>query len=395
MPNDADDNPRARRPLANDLRGASRLAVDAVTGVSQVVEGLHRSVSGRGTGLSGLVYRSVRGVAQGVGQGLDAALASLGPLLGATPGGARREALLAALNGVLGDHLAESANPLAIPLQFRQAGQPVPLEPAALATALPRAGSGVLLLVHGLCMNDLQWQRRGHDHGEVLARELGLTPLYLHYNSGQHISHNGQALATALQQLVQAWPQPVERLVIVGHSMGGLVARSACHSAEAAGLGWRQVLRELVFLGTPHHGAPLERAGNWAQFVAGFSPYALPFTGLARVRSAGIRDLRHGNLLDSDWAGIAASDPRDARTPVPLPAGVAAYAVAATQRSAPARGRPPGDGLVPVDSALGRHRNPVFDLGLPTERQWLAQGMNHFDLLSSRAVCEQLLRWLG
>jgi pimeloyl-ACP methyl ester carboxylesterase len=394
MSHDADDKPRARAPLAHDLRGVSQLAVDAVAGVSGIVEGLHRTISGRGTGLSGLVYRGVRGVAKGVGQGLDATLASLDPLLGATPGGERREAMLAALNGVLGDHLVERGNPLAIAMQFRRGGHALPLQRDALAAALPQAGPGVLLLVHGLCMNDLQWRRRGHDHGEGLARALGLTPVYLHYNTGLHISQNGLALAQALERLVQAWPQPVKRLVIVGHSMGGLVARSACHHAGLASMGWTDVLGELVFLGTPHQGAPLERVGNWAQFVAGFSPYALPFTGVARMRSAGIRDLRHGSLVDSDWSELAENDPLDARKPVPLPAGVAAYAVAATQRTAPARGRPPGDGLVPVDSALGRHRDAALDLQLPADRQWLAYGMNHFDLLSNPAVCERLLGWL-
>src|SRR5205823_7106966 len=102
-------------------------------------------------------------------------------------------------------------------------------ERAALKQRLSEARGDVLVLIHGLCMNDLQWQRDGHDHGAVLARELGFTPVYLSYNSGLHISTNGRELSAQLQALLDAWPCPVQRLVLVGHSMGGLLARSALH----------------------------------------------------------------------------------------------------------------------------------------------------------------------
>src|SRR5690606_12638053 len=120
----------------------------------------------------------------------------------------------------------------------------------------------VVVLIHGLCMNDLQWQRNGHDHGAQLERALGCTPVYLRYNSGRHVSENGNELAALLERLVATWPVPLTRLTLIGHSMGGLLARSAEHLAREQGMSWSKVLRELVFLGTPHHGAPLERAGH-------------------------------------------------------------------------------------------------------------------------------------
>ena len=130
-----------------------------------------------------------------MGHGLDTLLAQLEPLLGERSTWPGREALLAALNGVLGDYLAAPSNPLAITMHLRRGGVALPLEREPLAAAIPDAGGKLLVLVHGLCMNDLQWRRKGHDHGAALARDLGYTPVYLHYNSGLHVSTNGRAFA--------------------------------------------------------------------------------------------------------------------------------------------------------------------------------------------------------
>jgi hypothetical protein len=355
-------------------------------------------LDGRTRGISGLVYRTIRGVARGVGAGIDAALGLLGPSPPADDPSPRREALVAALNGVLGDHLAGTANPLATQMTLRHAGRPLALDTAALAAALPDAGPRVLVLLHGVCMNDLQWTRAGHDHGQALARDLGYAPLYLRYNSGAHISANGRALSQLLEQLTEQWPQPVQRLVLLGHSMGGLVARSALHHAALAGHRWPQRLGDLVFLGTPHHGAPLERAGHRVDIALSGMPYAAPFARLGKVRSAGITDLRHGCLVDEDWRGrdrFARDAPR--RQPVPLPDAVRCFTVAASLRpqgSAPA-GRLLGDGLVPLDSALGRHADPRQALTFPEDRQCIVYGIHHFELLGSTQVYEQLRRWLA
>src|SRR6185295_16616323 len=120
----------------------------------------------------------------------DAILGRLVPLFGASLPSPRREALVAVLNGVLGDYLADTANPLSIRLQFRRDGVQLPMRRDELATAIPKCSGKILVLVHGLCLNDLQWNRRGHDHGAALARDLGWTPVYLNYNTGLHISTN-------------------------------------------------------------------------------------------------------------------------------------------------------------------------------------------------------------
>ena len=306
----------------SDLRGFQRLANDATVGLTDLVEAMHHTVlrtpgilgkspTGRTAGITGFVYKSVRGITRLVGGGVDALLGILAPLLADRPSSEEREAILAAINGIFGDYLVASGNPLAVPMQLRKGGVPVPVNRAALATAFPDPGRKIAVLVHGLCMNDLQWARKGHDHGAALARELGYAPVYLHYNTGLHVSTSGREFGDLMETLLRQWPQPVERLIIIGHSMGGLVARSACHYAARAGHAWPKRLDELIFLGTPHLGAPLERAGAWVDFLMGISPYTAPFARLGRIRSAGIKDLRHGYLRDEDWQTHPAATVRD------------------------------------------------------------------------------------
>ena len=415
-PDDHDDGPTAAEAAshARALRGAAKLATDATTGLTDLVEAVHARIASvpglpgpadeRTRGIAGLVYKTVRGVTRAVGGSVDTVLAALAPAL-SPPSGQRaglpspeREAVLAALNGVLGDHLARTANPLAIRMAFRRGGRALPLQREALAVALPDAGEKLLVLVHGLCMNDLQWRRSdGRDHGEALAATLGFTPVYLHYASGLHVSTNGRALASQLEQLLAAWPRPIARFAIVAHSMGGLVARSALHYGRAAGHHWPDRLDDLACLGTPHHGAPLERVGQGVDVLLGATPYAAPFARLARLRSAGITDLRHGNVVDEDWkGGDRFEGATDRRQAVPLPAGPRCFALAGTLAlEGDIKDKLLGDGLVPVASALGKHRLAKRTLKFAPERQRVFEQTNHMQLLSSPEVFEQLRAWLA
>jgi pimeloyl-ACP methyl ester carboxylesterase len=288
---------------------------------------------------------------------------------------------------VYGDYLVRTDNPLALGMVLRHQGRPV--DATSPAVALAAAGGAVpggklLVLVHGLCMSDLHWTREGHDHGAALAREFGYTPLYLRYNSGLHVADNGRDFAALLETLVAHWPQPLDELVIIGHSMGGLVARSAVHQARKSRHAWIRRLKKMVFLGTPHHGAPLERGGHGLDFVMELSPYSAPFTRIGKSRSAGIRDLRHGSIT------------RGAHRFVQLPSGVQCYAAAAVmgaKRNALAE-RIVGDGLVPLDSALGHHKDGMKALAFPQHRQWVGHEMGHLELLNRGEVYAQLREWL-
>ncbi|MGE5162381.1 MAG: esterase/lipase family protein [Betaproteobacteria bacterium] len=389
---------KLNRTHAADLHGVARLAFEATAGIVDVVERMHHTIqrrpwplgkprAGSTRGITGFVYRTVRGSVRLIGRGVDASLAPVVELMPEGAAGPRRDALLAAINGVYGDYLARTGNPLAIPMSVRHRGQPVdPSDPADSLRAIGgSAPTGrVLLLVHGLCMNDLQWRRDGHDHGAALAAALGCTPLYLRYNSGLHVADNGAELAETLEKLVAAWPCPVEDLTILGHSMGGLVARSACHHAEAKGHAWPERLRKLVFLGTPHHGSPLERGGHGLDYLMSLSPYSAPLTRLGRSRSAGIRDLRHGTIT------------RGKHRSAPLPARVERYAMGAMlgEHRNVVSERLVGDGLVPLDSALGLHEDPARCVGFPKSHQWIGARMGHLELLSRPEVYRQLEKWL-
>jgi len=396
-----------------DIRGIAQLAVQATAGVTRITEGVHQSVlgtmgisggnaPGQTRGITGLVYKSIQEVAQLVGKGVDTVLAGLQPLFEAAeetrPGTPEREAILAALNGVMGDRLVEGNNPLATPMTLRYQGEALNWQDLP---PMPAASNKVVLLIHGLCMNDLQRhaQHKGFDveHGEALASALDYTPIYLRYNSGLNTSQNGSELSAQLEQLVTHWPTSIEELSIVAHSMGGLLTRSACHYAQKDGLRWPDHLKNIVFLGTPHHGAPLERAGNWANTILGSMPYTKPFTTLGQLRSAGITDLRYGHVLDEDWRGHDRFHRKpDNRQLVPLPDGVACYSVAATvadKRSILAN-HLVGDGLVPLHSALGHHDDARRKLQFSEESQWIAYRMNHMELLSSPEVTRQMVQWL-
>lgn len=396
-----------RQLRVTDLRGVARLATQATTGVTHITEGVHQSVLGtmglpggkevgRTRGLTGLVYQGVREITRLVDVSLQAALLRLEPFLERGANAAlspEREAVLSALNGVMGDRLAEDGNPLALTMELRQQGRAIDL--AALRASGQVTGK-VLLLVHGLCMNDLQWLRAGHDHGAHLAQALGYTPVYVRYNTGLHTSINGGELAGRIEALLADWPVPVQELNVLVHSMGGLVVRSAVQQAVQGGLQWPGRLRKLVFLGTPHHGAPLERAGNWVDVILGSTPWSRPFARLGHLRSAGITDLRYGHVQEADWQGHDRFRKRpDARHHLPLPPGVACYTVAATlarQRS-PLAERLVGDGLVPLRSALGQHEQAERTLEFPKSHQHVAYGLGHMALLEDAQVAQQLVRW--
>jgi pimeloyl-ACP methyl ester carboxylesterase len=259
------------------------------------------------------------------------------------------------------------------------------IDPVFPAAAIPRASGKIMIAIHGLCLNEQHWARVGHDRLVHLARKSGHTLLHLRYNSGRSIEANGQALAALLETLVSHWPAQVARLTLVGHSMGGLVARSAMLKGGREDHRWRRSLRQLFTLGTPHQGAPLERGGNRLDYVMELSPYVAPFTALGKARSAGITDLRYGSITANEQEFV------------PLPTDVECYALAATlaRRRGVLADRLIGDGLVPLDSALGRHPQPERTLAIPAARQWIGYELGHLDLLGRADVYAQIGRWLA
>ncbi|MEM8599230.1 MAG: alpha/beta hydrolase [Bacteroidota bacterium] len=406
---------RLRPRLQSDLNGAVRLATDAVLGVTDVVEAAHQAVwttlgipaqvPGRTRYLTGRIYAAVRGITCLVGHGVARAVRpatvprGLGNPRQGTP------TLRAVLNGVVGDYLAATANPLATPMSLQVGGRPLVCEStmdaegAPQAFDVPEATSRIVLFVHGLCMDERAWgadttaQREpdASSYPEVLVAQ-GYTPLRVRYNTGLPIADNGRRLAGLLGVLHARWPAPVDEIAVVAHSMGGLVVRSALHHADTlkggTTMAWRRHLRRIVCLGTPHHGAPLERFGGWVDAMLGRSRFTAPYAMIGAMRSAGITDLRQGRVSDR-------------AEPVALPPDVAWYAIAGALGDGgdqevlrPRSWSLVGDGLVPVASALGDHRDADLRLSLREHHRHIVSDTGHLALLRSPEVAASLVRWL-
>lgn len=349
-------------------------------------------VPGRTRGLTGFVYKSVRGVTGLVAAGLDTAL-GLTTALDRTSAESsfERDAAISALNGVLGDHLAHTKNSLAIEMSMWCGGKLV--DAAYLADAItPPSRSKLAIFVHGLCMNERQWHERARDTGEARLIALGYTPIYLRYNTGLHVSQNGSQLVALLEKTLALWNSPIEDIIFVAHSMGGLVTRSALAQSIPAKSSWRAKVSKAFFLGTPHQGAPLERGGHWIDLVLAATPYTRPLAKLGKIRSTGITDLRHGHVTEADWAGE-----QIAKSATALPADMECFAIAATtgKTKRDLRDALLGDGLVPVASALGKHRLIERRLAFDESNTWIAYERNHMDLLGDDEVFAKIENWLS
>lgn len=272
--------------------------------------------------------------------------------------GKKLELAIAALNGLVGDHLARSGNGLATEMVLVHRGEPLVLDRHRLAEALGARSERVVVLVHGLMGTESVWELPdGTDYGSSLSRDLGYAPLYLRYNSGLSIADNGAELARLLDAVVALAPRPVTELVLLGHSMGGLVIRAACHAASLEQRAWLPLATRAIYVGTPHLGAPLERAGRVVNRLVASVPD--PVTRLvaqvADLRSDGIRDLGDADLRHEDRALRApVLGLRDPAHPVPLVDGMRHLLVAGSISADPRIAALFGDALVPLESATFR-----------------------------------------
>tara|TARA_B110000091_G_scaffold213509_1_gene263145 strand:+ start:3020 stop:4225 length:1206 start_codon:yes stop_codon:yes gene_type:complete len=392
----------------SELQGISHLLVDATIGITDLVEDMHKQIVHPSflpstliqkliTTIAGITYQNIRWSTLFIGKSLHKILEQLTPAIGQIKASDKKEIILSVLNGVIGDYLEEKKNPLKIEMQFRYRLKSLLLDPKSLKATYPNINGKIILMLHGSCMNDIQWTRKKHNHGNIIAKELNKTPIYLNYNSGRHISTNGKALNDCLEELVKNWPVPIEELVIIAHSMGGLVARSALYYGEQEQKNWTKDLKKVVFLGTPHHGSHVERKGNYLDIILETIPYVKPFARLGKIRSAGVTDLRHGNLVDEDWKNNDRFERKaDQRQHIPIPKQIEFYSIAAVigKKTTTVSAKILGDTLVDVKSALGQHKNPDKSLLFKKENSWIVYENNHLDLLSNPKITEKIKEWL-
>ncbi|MEZ4372752.1 MAG: alpha/beta hydrolase [Polyangiaceae bacterium] len=318
-----------------------------------------------------------------------------------------RDAALGVLNGVVGDFLESRENGLSTPMSLRRNGIEIPAETAALRQALPDARPKLCVFVHGLACTEWSWSAYAEDawgdpelnYGSLLESEHGYSVLFVRYNSGRRIATNGRELAELLEALVRAYPAPLEELVLIGHSMGGLVSRSAAQHAHEAGLPWPARLKHLICLGSPHHGAPLEKAGNLLTNVllAFDTPGTQVPAKVINARSAGIKDLRFGALLEDDWGGSHVDALLDDRRRPVLPLSHVKYHfIAASVSNDPEHpvGQALGDLMVRRGSAQGEHAAVERAIPLPAADRVTLGGVTHLGLVNEPRVYSQLLAWL-
>lgn len=319
----------------------------------------------------------------------------------------RGRVALAVLNGAHGDLVQRAAPGLDVGTTVRVDGRAVPPDPTALRAAFPDATGRIAVFLHGLTESEDSWGYGALKHhgrpdvtyGSLLRADLGLTPVYLRYNTGLHISENGRSLSALLSALVDAWPADVQDLVLIGHSMGGLVARSALHHASGGTPGahrWTHLVRDTITLGSPHLGAPLERGVHRLALRLARLPETRPLAQVLALRSVGIKDLRHGSVVEADWTGrdLDAGEPV-APTRVPLHDGARHFVVLATLSRNPAGAVADlvGDLLVTPRSAVG-DTGDHERLAFPADHVLRLGGLHHFDLLDHPEVYAQLRRWL-
>jgi pimeloyl-ACP methyl ester carboxylesterase len=400
-----------------EIRSLSEIAAGSLAQPAATAREVHSAVAGRVFGMLGPLGAPVRIVHDGVSRASYGAVA--GALRAPVRTGGRRIAeraregpdaladslpgglALGALNGIAGDRLARDHPDLALGLSIRRRGREVPLDPDALADAFPEATPRIAVFIHGLCGTEDTWRLGSHGanpsptYGARLRDELAITPVYVRYNSGLRVSDNGRELAAAVERLATNWPVDVAEISLIGHSMGGLVARSACHYGEGEDHEWTESLRHVFCLGTPHLGAPLERAANVAGWALARLPESRPFGDLFfNRRSVGIKDLRFGNCVEEDWCDC---DPdeflRDRCREVPFLPNATYYFVGATLTKRPdGLGRLFGDLLVqyPSASGSGRRRRIPFEV----ENGHHLGGAHHLRLLNHPDVYAQIRKWI-
>ena len=410
----------------SEIGAISRASTGLLDIVADTVEHTHTAISSRvfdvlgplgfgvrsvHDGITRLSYRAVRTGLRGAGA-LAGTIADHHPRLRrlqplGTTAGVR---VLSAASGIVGDRLADDHPSLDLGLEVcHEDGRPHP-DPEGI-TSLRHADT-LVVFVHGLCEDERAWQRRSRahkaaeraedleaarvvTHGQRLAHAHGMTPLYVRYNTGRRVHVNGARLANTLDDVVATWSADVRRIVLVGHSMGGLVARSACHHAIAAEQAWVERVSNLIYLGTPHLGAPLARGVHDAARWLARLPETRGFTRLLDHRSDGVRDLTTGRIVAEAAAREteAALQEETGEEVTPLPC-VRHHLLAATITRDPNHpvGRLLGDFLVRADSGSGRTRTRDAGLG---DDIVVHGGIDHFDLLSDPAVGEQLVAWLA
>lgn len=404
-----------------ELRGSLKLAGKTFEQVTSRIHEFHRAISDmpfnamtvvpgiqQGSdstrlvhdGITDGVYTAIKGIGGVLFKQADAALKvaernfqpATRTALATTPTALSRDNVVSLLSGFVGDAITQERNPLRIRLGFYRDGHRTTLSQPVLSSIYPEASGSIAIFIHGLCCNEHSWRLYADTHRPYSEQleAAGYTSLFVRYNSGLHISLNGRTLARQIQKLVDNWPVPVKEIALIGHSMGGLVARSTAYKAQKANMGWPAKLAQVICLGTPHLGAPLEQIVHAATPLLETFPLSRPLAKVLGIRSQGIRDLRHGFVADEDWKNRPADALNaDARTPIPRLESVRYHFIGSSigADENDLIGKVIGDGLVKLPSATARE--------LANADTAVLFKAHHMQLLNHPAIYSQIAERLG
>lgn len=211
------------------------------------------------------------------------------------------------LNGIAGDYLARRGLPWSIAMTFVQDGRPLALNARSIVTAQPQLTGKLVVLVHGWCCSeDIFNFASGATYATLLQRDAGYVPFAVRYNTGMPIAESGRDFARLLRALVAAYPLALDEIVLIGHSMGGLVIRAACHAGAPEDAAWTAKVRHAFYLGTPHDDTQLERfaLGATRALRTMPNPVARLVGNLFDARGEGSRDGRHIGEAPTDAGAV-------------------------------------------------------------------------------------------
>ena len=360
--------------------------IPLISGPAQIVRSAHDTIAA-------IVYAAIHHTSGGLLAAAAIVEKHSTGFVPSQPPGRLASGLYSALNGAFGDHLAKSHNRLAIRMAIQAHGAAIALDADSLRGAFPEAGKRLCVFIHGLSCDEHGWDP-GHDatdsethFGRQLSAEFACTAVYLRYNSGLPIADNGAQLAALLEQLVAVWPQPASEMLIIGHSMGGLIALAACEQAAAEAMRWPHSTRMVICLGSPHLGSPVERLGHLTTSALNLSKVTAPLGTIAGARSQGIKDLRAG-------PGAARSDPAHDHIAFRFLGASLAEDIEnpggefSGDFFGKLFGKFVGDGLVTLDSATTH----AIDGDVQSAR---IGKLNHMGLLTDVRVYQQIREWVA
>jgi hypothetical protein len=370
----------------------------ALERIVEPVEGMQRAIAGGWLAALGpvgrpvrlahdavarVVYGSIRLGAAAVGVGLD----TVGAVETRTA-----ESVQALVNGLWGDALGRHEDRLGMSMSLRDGrGAPVAVG-SELAAAFPAATGQLVVLVHGLIKTERCWHDRNGEQGLIgsLEDHPSLTPIAIRYNTGIRVAANGARLASLLDEVHSGWLVPVQSIALVGHSMGGLVVDSACTAARQAGYGWIDDVSDVVTIGSPHRGAPLEKLVNVVAQGLRVAPQTRPLADFLNTRSAGIKDLRIGVIAEDDPKRTKSDDERAIADDTAMRPDIRYHFVAGVITSDPTHplGAVVGDLMVRPASGTA---SPQLD---PTNVVVLG-GVHHFGLLHDPTMIDRVMGWLS